>query len=1061
MENFNSAIVALNALSPNHHDRVAEMTRLRNLLHDEFKQTGNIQCLERAIQVGEMAVEATLPDDPNGGNPLSNLGTLLYKLFERTGAIKDLDRAIELSEKAVAVTAPDHIDRGAWLTNLGNRLRNRFEWTKQIKDLDRAIKMGSLAVDITARGHQNQASRLNNLAIMFDTRFDAVGDIKDLISAVEISTQAKNASPSDDPHRVACLVNLGNHLGSLYQQTGSMEHLNQAIDAAEEAMKSLPYGSPDRGAALSNFANWLGTRYDRTGDMEDLTSAIQFSQMAVLALSPGDPNKGPYLDNTGLWLGALFKRTGNKHDIDLAIENSNEALNTIPAGHPGRIAALFNLGSRLGQRFERFGEIEDIRRAVEITEVVLQESSLNPSKQYACCNNLGTFLQLQFKRTGHMADLNRAIQLTEEATKGVSPSSVNRAQWLGNLASHLETRFEHTKSPVDIEQALLALKEGYDCQNAPPSTRITLAFRACVLLSDQSKWDESSELIERAVALLTTITQRSIQYQDKQHILSQFSGLASFAAVAALNANKDPCHALQLLELGRGIIAGLLLEMRADISALREQDARLAKEFVSLRDKLDTSVNGRQGVLSINEEGISHSFESRAKQRREAEEQLEKVLQEIRSKSGFQSFLLPPNAEELRAAAASGPVVVINATSYRCDAFLVRQKSPITVLQLPKLHIKDIEHNITSLETGNLYDSQQALEWLWDAAASPILDALGYTQPPTGDNWPRVWWIPTGKLRQLPFHAAGQFRDSNNTCSVLDRVMSSYSPSLKSLVYGRQAPNASLSTKVLIVTVPGSGLPFATAEASMLEDLCPSLGLNPVRLAAIREDIVRHLGDCKIFHFAGHGLSHDLDPSHSRLVLSNGGSLTVDDLRDCKLQETSPFLAYLSACSTKVNMAESLVDEDIHLVNACQLAGFRHVVGTLWKVSDMHCISVAKTLYETIGNEGMTDLAVCRGLHRATKQLRDRGAAITWEMDKSKTKGDEGTVRESTNQSLVKGVGVDNLSVHHDQLDNSTVGVTTTRDGFGVGSYLDAIRYSPQSRGHHPRLWAAYIHVGV
>jgi hypothetical protein len=37
----------------------------------------------------------------------------------------------------------------------------------------------------------------------------------------------------------------------------------------------------------------------------------------------------------------------------------------------------------------------------------------------------------------------------------------------------------------------------------------------------------------------------------------------------------------------------------------------------------------------------------------------------------------------------------------------------------------------------------------------------------------------------------------------------------------------------------------------------------------------------------------------------------------------------------------------------------------------MYCVDVARVLYETMRDEGMTDVAVCRGLHRAVRALRD------------------------------------------------------------------------------------------
>ena len=99
--------------------------------------------------------------------------------------------------------------------------------------------------------------------------------------------------------------------------------------------------------------------------------------------------------------------------------------------------------------------------------------------------------------------------------------------------------------------------------------------------------------------------------------------------------------------------------------------------------------------------------------------------------------------------------------------------------------------------------------------------------------------------------------------------------------------------------------------------------------------------------------------------------LAVSDLRDYRLLEGFPFLGYLSACSTGANEANKAVDESIHLINTFQLAGFRHVVGTLWEVSDSHYVHVVRVLYETMAQEGITDKAVCLGLHKGVRALRD------------------------------------------------------------------------------------------
>jgi CHAT domain-containing protein len=237
------------------------------------------------------------------------------------------------------------------------------------------------------------------------------------------------------------------------------------------------------------------------------------------------------------------------------------------------------------------------------------------------------------------------------------------------------------------------------------------------------------------------------------------------------------------------------------------------------------------------------------------------------------------------------------------------------------------------------------LEWLWDAIGRPTLEALGFVSPISDDNWPRVWWIPTGPLNHLPLHAAGQHADGS-TETVLDRVMSSYTSSIKALIYGRghrvrNSEGPASSDHAVLVAMPETpGLPpdrrlkIAGEEVKMLEDLCKSLQLKSIQPGRWKEDVLRHLRSCKIFHFAGHGQTDPEDPSQSYLLLNDwkDNPLTVGDLRDCRLQESQPFLGYLSACSTGANEAHRLADEGIHLISAFQLAGFRHVVGTLWEV---------------------------------------------------------------------------------------------------------------------------------
>jgi CHAT domain-containing protein len=159
----------------------------------------------------------------------------------------------------------------------------------------------------------------------------------------------------------------------------------------------------------------------------------------------------------------------------------------------------------------------------------------------------------------------------------------------------------------------------------------------------------------------------------------------------------------------------------------------------------------------------------------------------------------------------------------------------------------------------------------------------------------------------------------------------------------------------------------------MLHKLCQSMAFNTIEPGQRTSDVISHLPQCKIFHFAGHGFTHGSDPSKSYLLLSDGRNnpLKVAALLEMNIREQLPFLAYLSACRTGQSSDERLLDESIHLISAFQLAGFRHVIGTLWEVNDEVYIDVARITYEGIRDGRMTDESVCLGLHNATRKLRN------------------------------------------------------------------------------------------
>lgn len=1074
-------------------DVSSALSTLAKLLMERFERSGMLDDINRAVDTIEKALDVASPDSPDISDLLRDLGNSLGARFQRTGVLEDVNRAVESMEMAVQTTSPDSSAWASCLANLGNWLGFRFKHTGSIKDINRAVDVCEIALDMGGTHHPDRPALLITLGTWLARRYQKNGTMEDLHRSVKVSEEAINAAPREHPDRPKLALNLANRLGRQFENMGTVEVLNRAIELISTSVDGISPGSHHRADSFNNLGLWLGTRFERSGAMEDIDEAVKAAVISVDITPLDHPQRPERLSTLGKLHAMRFRRTKDKKDLDRAIEALETAM-AATSKSADQAIIISHLGICHRSRFEHSGEIKDLNTAISMMFSALKSNSLEHSDKPAFLYNLGAFLGRRYTLTGDTNDLNRGIEIVDMELV-ISPIDLaHRADSYNNLGRLLTWRFEQTGVIDDFVRAESSFRNGWESHNAPPLARIRIAENLAVNLAKQFRWKEASTLLQEAVRLLPALSPRSLQNTDKQHMLANFFGIASMAAAVALNAGEKPSEALELLELGRGVVAGLTLEMRTDISELDRKHPELAKEFVSLRDKLDAPI--AQSTLSVRDDTAT-TRELRAKSRREAEERFGQLIKEIRTRHGFKTFLRP-TAEQFMAAADPGPIVIVNVSHYRCDAFIVKCDE-IVALNLPYLTLEDIERNTTLLRVGDELETWKVLEWMWEVVTRPILEALDIKTSPTDGNWPHIWWIPTGQLCQLPIHAAGRYIDGSSE-TVLDRVISSYSLSIKALVYGRQTPvvKSGKSDDALLVSMPNtvdqSPLHFAQQEVDMLEELCPSMGLNPVKpLRRQQENVLMHLTTCKIFHFAGHGHSDSSDPLRSCLLLDDWRThpLTVAELREHKLQERPPFLAYLSACSTGANDAVEFADEGIHLIGACQLAGFRHVVGALWEVNDLMCVDVARRLYETIRDEGMTDRAICLGLHRAVRALRDEclessflrefqspmeTKVVTAKGDLSKSLEDTETSsameasdvqdsddRESLpakmNRSLARDGDVQNISEGIDDSAITSSGVNEGEEsqrGMPTGRTPVVFRLDSQAL-----YWMPYIHFGV
>jgi CHAT domain-containing protein len=199
------------------------------------------------------------------------------------------------------------------------------------------------------------------------------------------------------------------------------------------------------------------------------------------------------------------------------------------------------------------------------------------------------------------------------------------------------------------------------------------------------------------------------------------------------------------------------------------------------------------------------------------------------------------------------------------------------------------------------------------------------------DSPTRLWWCLTGPFTFLPIHAAGIYNAAGAE-SVSDYVVSSYTPSLKSLL-GDQPPLTD-KFKLMVVIQPdipnGNPLPCTEEELQRISKHVPNdflLRLGIENVPATVQAALSHLRSSNVVHFACHGIQDVMAPLESGLILHDGHRLTVNEIM--KQPTPSASLTFLSACETAVG-TENLPDEAMHLAASLQFAGFRSVVATMW-----------------------------------------------------------------------------------------------------------------------------------
>ncbi|KAG5791342.1 hypothetical protein H9Q69_009597 [Fusarium xylarioides] len=819
--------------------KVADYTNtLSYRLQDRFLVTEDNADIEEAIQMARKAIELT---NTRNARHLSNLAASLKTRFSVTGNLKDMEDGIVFAKQAVSVTASDDPELPKWLNNLGNHLSNRHLVTGSLEDLEEAINLSRRAAASTSDS-TTRALFLNNLSAKLDLKAEVTGNSIDYDEAIELAKEAITVTPEGHPDQAKWLNNLATHLLEKFDRSWDLKDLQDAINAASRAADLTPNG-PTKALYLDAVADGLNRKYDKMGQLTDLEEAIRITETA-LEMLPNHHSKRPQILST---LSDLFSnrylRKEMLPDLDRAIELSTEAADAKSDNHPykaiylDRLAMQLNLRSSISRTDPHLWK--DLEESIQLERKAIAITA-NNRPTWSFKNNLQAMLVIKYGMTKDQAILDECTQLQREALDEVPEGHQYRAEMLTSLGYRLR---DNGKEISNLEKASECFFEALQNTNAPAISRVRAGSALLQCCPDKQKAYQAAQVI---MGLLPQLITRSHETSDKQHAAGSRAGMTCSAAAAALQADRPVFEALQVLELGRGVLAKYSEEMLLGPFQLGQLALEQAEAYTHLRDELKGS-----NTPALSNMGSSfQNHVSGLNKRYDQAKELEELIVEIRKLPGFEDLWTAPTEGEMFEAAECGPIVVINVTRARCDALIIEKH------QMRSLALPNIINDLYQFARAGDFGSSTVLEWMWDNITQPVLDALGHYRPPAEGAWPRK--------------------------------------------------------------------------------LCRSAGLETVQPRPRKEEVSEQLLECKVFHFAGHGYTDENDPSNSHLRLEDWKEdpFRVADLQRMNLREHAPFLAYLSACGTGQMKRYNLVDESIHLISAYQLAGFRHVIGTLWKAFD-------------------------------------------------------------------------------------------------------------------------------
>ncbi|KAG1718846.1 uncharacterized protein EDB91DRAFT_540926 [Suillus paluster] len=844
--------------------------------------------------------------------------------------VSDLNDAVAHFELVLERCPVGHPDHAAALTNFAcARLQGYIH--NDLQDIDSTTCLFRDALALCPQGHPDHPSSLYHLLKALIWRHSKELAAVDIRESAQISLELLPLCPE------------GTYLRSIAEGVNGVDYVisrynNLPVDASDEGIRLrriilelCPQGHQHRPRALSMLLWALCIRFGQRGSIVDIDESIQLGREAVSLCPEGHPDRRDYLNNLAFSLRHYrFRHQGKSDDLNEAISLHEDALRLSPVGHESRDGLLDNLGGAFLDRFVQRGEVEDINRAISLLREALTLRPPEHQQRNITLCNLAVALQTRYGKSHANEDVDEAIELYRESIRLMRHDHPERHRILCNFSSALCSRFTRTQKIEDVEEAielcqesLVALpllhpdrfysygrlQEAYLCRYQVQcnladlslavenlrlaSTHPTQGFPERIITA--FKWTLAVEQYDHGSALEAYAIFLDLlddHLSTRSSTISRREATTTFHYARTLPVDASSCalrrhnleKAVELVEQGRGQQWSLASRLRTPVEELQSANPKLAHEFSELSKRVSDAA---QGSAAITDRAAA---DQAAMKYRRCTEQWEAAVGKIRNIRGFSRFLLPLSYEDLQVAACDGPVIILIASKYSCNALIVPTSGVPHHVPFPSLTLADlaklkddftmaIRHASLMGPTESRTELIVLLRKLWDEIMLPIVDVL-LRHDLKVKRRSRIWLCPTAAFTSIPLHAAHPSRTkadgSGRELSLEDIFICSYTPTLSALIRSRQAMKTRATSPSFVAigqSQPGAGQGTALATVDSELELVHKLVPPNVNFSTLSGDEATQAGALDALrrntwvHLACHGKQDREQPYNSGFAM--------------------------------------------------------------------------------------------------------------------------------------------------------------------------------------------------